>query len=61
MLFASYIYERMGHGWGSLLLGCLAILVSWLAPVILYTFGASLGSRSMYATEGSLALSGGYS
>ena len=48
-MFAPYMYDRLGYGWGNSLLGFLAIAVSWPAPIILWKFGAYLRSRSPYA------------
>jgi multidrug resistance protein len=48
-LFASYMYDSLGYGWGNSLLGFLAIGLGWPAPVLLWLYGEKLRKRSTFA------------
>lgn len=49
-LFAPYLYDRLGYGWGNSVL-CLTILLIGLpAPFLLWRYGPTLRKRSLYAT-----------
>jgi multidrug resistance protein len=48
-LFAPYMYARLGYGWGNSLLGFLAIVLGWPAPILLWLYGEKLRKRSTFA------------
>ncbi|KAH8657884.1 putative MFS multidrug transporter [Xylariales sp. PMI_506] len=49
-LFAPYLYNSLGYGWGTSVLAFLSIGLGWTAPVIFWLFEENLRSRSKYAT-----------
>ena len=49
-LFAPYLYEDLGYGWGTSVLAFISIGLGWTAPVIFWLFGEKLRHRSKYAT-----------
>ncbi|PYI06810.1 MFS general substrate transporter [Aspergillus sclerotiicarbonarius CBS 121057] len=48
-LFASYLYQALGYGWGNSLLAFIAVGVGWPAPWLLWRYGPGLRRRSEYA------------
>lgn len=48
-LFAPYMYEKLHYGWGNSLLGFLAIVLGWPAPLLLWKYGETLRKKSTYA------------
>ena len=48
-LFAPYLYEDLGYGWGTSVLAFISIGLGWTAPVIFWIFGEALRRRSKYA------------
>jgi hypothetical protein len=48
-LFAPYMYEKLGYGWGNSLLGFLAIAIGIPAPFMFWFFGEKLRARSQFA------------
>ncbi|KAH9816985.1 Sugar transporter [Teratosphaeria destructans] len=48
-LFAPYMYEALGYGWGNSLLAFLGIAIGLPAPCILWWYGESLRKRSQFA------------
>lgn len=51
-LFAPYMYNALGYGWGNSLLGFLAIFVGIPAPALFWFYGERLRKRSTYAAGG---------
>ncbi|KAI4119372.1 MAG: hypothetical protein LQ338_007285 [Usnochroma carphineum] len=51
-LFAPYMYDRLGYGWGNSLLGFIAIGLGIPAPLLLWAFGERLRKRSPFAAGG---------
>lgn len=49
-LFAPYLYEHLGYGWGTSVLAFLSIGLGWAAPLIFWFCGKKLRSMSSYAT-----------
>jgi multidrug resistance protein len=50
-LFAPYMYNALGYGWGNSLLAFVGIAVGLPAPIILWKWGAKLRAGSTYAKE----------
>lgn len=48
-LFAPYMYDRLGFGWGNSMLGFLAIVLGLPAPFLLWRYGERLRARSTFA------------
>lgn len=48
-LFAPYMYQRLGYGWGNSLLGFIALALGLPAPLMLWKYGPMLRNRSRYA------------
>jgi len=48
-LFAPYLYQRLGFGWGNSVLALVAVVIGLPAPVLLWVFGPALRARSPYA------------
>ncbi|KAJ0421805.1 major facilitator superfamily domain-containing protein [Aspergillus carlsbadensis] len=48
-LFAPYMYQSLGYGWGNSVLGFLSIVVGIPAPFVFWVFGAKLRGISRYA------------
>ena len=48
-LFAPYMYDRLGYGWGTSVLGLVSIVIGWTAPLIFWYFGAKLRAVSKFA------------
>ncbi|CAK1367608.1 unnamed protein product [Cercospora beticola] len=44
-LFAPYLESAIGHGWSSTILGILAIVVGFPAPLLLWRFGPALRTK----------------
>ncbi|KAJ9138909.1 MFS multidrug transporter [Pleurostoma richardsiae] len=51
-LFAPDLYARLDYGWGNTLLACIAVVVGWPAPVLLWKYGETLRRRSPFAAGG---------
>jgi hypothetical protein len=49
-LFAPKIYSALGYGWGTSVLGFVAVAFGVPAPALLWYYGASWRARSTYAT-----------
>jgi MFS family permease len=49
-LFAPYLYQDLGYGWGTSVLAFISIGLGWTAPVIFWLFGEGLRRRSKYAS-----------
>ncbi|ETS77409.1 hypothetical protein PFICI_11283 [Pestalotiopsis fici W106-1] len=49
-LFAPYMYKALDYGWGNTVLGLLAIVLGWPAPILLWKYGRMLRERSTFAT-----------
>ncbi|KAK4693464.1 hypothetical protein P7C71_g3938, partial [Lecanoromycetidae sp. Uapishka_2] len=52
-LFAPYMYNALGYGWGNSLLGFIALGLGVPAPWLLWYFGKRLRERSPFAAGGS--------
>lgn len=50
-LFAPYMYESLGYGWGNSVLAIVALLVGLPAPLILWRYGQSLRARSRFCAD----------
>jgi len=50
-LFAPNMYAALGYGWGTSLLGFVAIAIGGPAPILLWYYGAKLRARSTYASD----------
>ncbi|KHN97618.1 Major facilitator superfamily domain, general substrate transporter [Metarhizium album ARSEF 1941] len=48
-LFASYMYEELGYGWGTSLLAFVSIGIGWVAPVVFWVWGPKLRAMSKFA------------
>lgn len=48
-LFAPYMYDSLGYGWGNSLLGFIAIVLGFPAPFIFWKYGAKMRERSTFA------------
>jgi MFS family permease len=48
-LFAPYMYQSLGYGWGNSVLGLLSIVIGIPAPFVFWFFGAKLRGMSRYA------------
>ena len=48
-LFAPYMYDRLGYGWGNSTLGFVAIILGIPAPFLFWIFGQDLRAASPYA------------
>ena len=48
-LFAPYLYQHLGYGWGSTVLAFISIVIGIPAPFMFYFFGARLRARSNFA------------
>jgi multidrug resistance protein len=48
-LFASYMYDALGYGWGNSLLAFVAIALGCPAPFLLWRYGPALRERGSYA------------
>ena len=48
-LFAPYLFQRLGYGWGSSVLGFISIAIGIPAPFMFYFVGAKLRAVSKYA------------
>jgi multidrug resistance protein len=48
-LFAPYMYNALGYGWGNSLLGFLAVVLGMPAPILLWYYGEILRKRSTFA------------
>ena len=51
-LFAPYMYDRLGYGWGNSLIAFFAILLGVPAPFVLWKYGPRLRARSQFAAGG---------
>ncbi|CAL8576335.1 hypothetical protein XPA_002222 [Xanthoria parietina] len=51
-LFAPYMYDKLGYGWGNSLLGFLAVGLGLPAPILLWTYGETLRKKSPFAAGG---------
>jgi MFS family permease len=49
-LFAPYMYERLGYGWGTSLLALISVVIGVPAPLVFWRWGESLRRASKYAT-----------
>ncbi|KAA8643736.1 uncharacterized protein ATNIH1004_010510 [Aspergillus tanneri] len=50
-VFAPYIYSDLGYGWGSSILGFIALGIGLPTVVLLWRFGKALRKRSPYAVD----------
>jgi hypothetical protein len=48
-LFAPYIYDALGYGWGNSVLAFAALAFGIIGPLVLWKYGAHLRARSTYA------------
>ena len=48
-LFAPYMYDDLGYGWGTSVLAFVSIGIGWVAPVVFWYFGPRLRAKSRYA------------
>jgi multidrug resistance protein len=51
-LFAPYMYDALGYGWGNSVLGFIALGIGLPAPILLWSFGQRLRERSPFAAGG---------
>ena len=51
-LFAPYMYDTLGYGWGNSLIALVALLLGGPAPLLLWRYGPWLRARSQYAAGG---------
>lgn len=49
-LFAPYMYNALGYGWGNSLLGFIAIAIGAPAPFLLWKYGEALRAKSKFAS-----------
>lgn len=50
-LWAPYLYEALGNGWGNSVLAFVAVGIGGPAPVLLWYYGARLRARSRFCAE----------
>ncbi|ROW15985.1 hypothetical protein VPNG_02627 [Cytospora leucostoma] len=50
-LFASYMYDDLGYGWGTSILAFFSIAIGWTAPFLFWFFGPKLRAASRYAAS----------
>jgi MFS family permease len=48
-LFASYMYQSLGYGWGTSVLAFISMGIGWVAPFAFWHFGPKLRAMSRYA------------
>ena len=48
-LFAPYMYDSLGYGWGNSLIALIAMLLGIPAPFLLWRYGPWLRAKSLYA------------
>ncbi|KAI1384998.1 MFS general substrate transporter [Hypoxylon trugodes] len=48
-LFAPYMYDRLGYGWGNTLMALLGVVIGWPGPILLWKYGEILRKRSPFA------------
>ncbi|KAL4738125.1 major facilitator superfamily domain-containing protein [Aspergillus similis] len=48
-LFAPYMYDALGYGWGTSVLGFFSIGFGWMAPFVFWHYGPKLRAMSRYA------------
>ncbi|KAI1802682.1 MFS general substrate transporter [Daldinia bambusicola] len=48
-LFAPYMYDRLGYGWGNSLMAFLGIAIGWPSPILLWKYGEVLRKKSPFA------------
>lgn len=51
-LFAPYMYQALGDGWGNSLLGFIGLALGVPAPVLLWKYGKALRAKSQFAAGG---------
>lgn len=51
-LFAPAMYRALGYGWGNTVLACVAVVLGFPSPVILWRYGERLRKRSPYGAGG---------
>lgn len=49
-LFAPYMYESLGYGWGTSILAFVSIAIGWVAPAIFWFWGPKLRAMSKFAS-----------
>jgi len=50
-LFAPYMYDALGYGWGNNVVGLAAICIGFPAPVLMLLFGEELRKKSKFAVR----------
>ena len=50
-LFADYMFEALGYGWGNSVLGFAVIAIGYAGSLILWFYGRRLRERSLYAAD----------
>jgi MFS family permease len=50
-LFAPYLFQNLGYGWGCTVLGSICVCLGIPAPILLWKFGARLRACSLYAAH----------
>ncbi|KUI55455.1 Ankyrin repeat, PH and SEC7 domain containing protein secG [Cytospora mali] len=50
-LFAPYMYDDLGYGWGTSILAFISIAIGWTAPFLFWFFGPKLRAASRYASS----------
>jgi MFS family permease len=48
-LFAPYMYQALGYGWGTSVLAFVTVAIGWVAPFAFWRFGPKLRAISRYA------------
>jgi MFS family permease len=48
-LFAPYMYDSLGYGWGTSVLAFVTIAIGWTAPMFFWVFGERLRGASRFA------------
>jgi hypothetical protein len=49
-LFAPYLYNALGYGWGTSVLAFISIAIGWTAPFIFWFYGPKLRAVSKFAS-----------
>lgn len=49
-LFAPYMYDALGYGWGTSILAFVSIALGWVAPALFWLYGPRLRAASKYAS-----------
>ena len=49
--FVPYLFQNLGYGWGSSLLGLVALVLGIPAPLVFWKYGQRLRKKSLFASS----------